>query len=68
MVSQDEHGQLPSWVTGVLRCPVTGAPLERGTAEDGTAHLVSTAPGRPLAYPLRDGVPVLLPQEAHRVG
>lgn len=43
----------------VLVCPVTRTPL-RYDAE--RQELVSDAAG--LAYPIRDGVPVMLPEEA----
>lgn len=46
----------------ILVCPVTRAPL-RHDAEAG--ELVSDAAG--LAYPIRDGVPVLLVEEARRI-
>lgn len=45
-----------------LVCPVTRAPL-RFDAE--ARELVSEAAG--LAYPVRDGVPVLLIEEARRI-
>ena len=43
----------------LLRCPVTKATLVR----DGD-RLVSTDPQKRLAYPIRDGFPVMLPGEA----
>lgn len=52
------------WVREILRCPVTGAELVDGVGPDGAPELVSTDPSRPLAYPIRDGVPVLLPDAA----
>jgi len=52
------------WVRAVLRCPVTGAELVDGTGPDGEPELRSTDPGRPLAYPVRGGIPVLLADEA----
>lgn len=51
-------------VRAMLRCPVTKAELVDGTSPDGTPELHSTDPERPLAYPVRDGVPVLLESEA----
>lgn len=50
------------WVREILRCPVTGAELEDGVGPDGQPELVSRAAG--LAYPVRDGIPVLLADEA----
>ena len=43
----------------VLVCPVTHAPLEYDRA---ARELISRAAG--VAYPIRDGVPVMLPEEA----
>jgi len=34
-----------------------------GVGPDGEPTLVSTAPENPLAYPVRDGIPVLLIDE-----
>src|SRR5690606_18825150 len=55
---------LEAWVLEVLRCPVTGARLEVAEGPDGEGGLRSTAPAGPVAYPVRDGIPVLLEQEA----
>ncbi|WP_277209692.1 Trm112 family protein [Isoptericola croceus] len=52
------------WVRSVLRCPVTGAELVDGVGPDGAPELRSTDAERPLAYPVRDGIPVLLETEA----
>ncbi len=43
----------------VLVCPVTHGPL---TYDRVTGELVSK--GAKLAYPIRDGVPIMLPEEA----
>lgn len=56
--------QIDPWVREALRCPVTGATLVDGTGPDGEPELRSTDPGRPLAYPVRDGIPVLLEDDA----
>jgi len=47
----------------VLVCPVTRAPL---TYDRARQELVSKAAR--LAYPVRDGVPVMLPEEARPLG
>jgi uncharacterized protein YbaR (Trm112 family) len=43
----------------ILVCPVTKGPLEYDRAAQ---ELVSR--GAKLAYPIRDGVPIMLPEEA----
>ena len=50
------------WLLDRLVCPVTRTPLRHDPA---TGELVSDAAG--LAYPVRDGVPVLLIEEARRI-
>ncbi|MCK9794989.1 hypothetical protein M1843_14650 [Isoptericola sp. 4D.3] len=63
----DDPGAAPGidpWVRGILRCPVTGAELVDATGPDGAPELRSTDPDRPLAYPVRDGIPVLLESDA----
>jgi uncharacterized protein YbaR (Trm112 family) len=55
--------EIDPWVRSVLRCPVTGAELVDGVGPDGEPELHSTDPERPLAYPVRDGIPVLLVDE-----
>lgn len=46
----------------ILVCPVTKAPLEYDKAND---ELVCKASG--LAYPIRDGIPVMLETEARQL-
>jgi hypothetical protein len=47
----------------ILVCPVTRTSLEY----DRTAgELISRAAG--LAYPIRDGIPIMLPEEARQLG
>ena len=43
----------------VLVCPLTKAPLEYDRAAN---ELISHKAG--LAYPIRDGIPIMLPEEA----
>ena len=46
----------------ILVCPVTKGPLEYDHA---AAELISRKAG--LAYPIRDGIPIMLPEEARRL-
>jgi uncharacterized protein YbaR (Trm112 family) len=46
----------------ILVCPITKGPLEYDRARQ---ELVSRSAG--LAYPIRDGIPVLLESEARRL-
>jgi uncharacterized protein len=50
------------WLLERLVCPATRTPLRY---DEATRELVSDAAG--LAYPVRDGVPVLLVEEARAV-
>jgi uncharacterized protein YbaR (Trm112 family) len=46
----------------ILVCPVTHGPLEFDAAR---GELISRRAG--LAYPIRDGIPIMLPGEARRL-
>ena len=46
----------------ILVCPVTRAPL-RYDAD--AQELISDSAG--LAYPIRDGIPIMLPEEARKI-
>lgn len=71
MNSNDTSGSpddgLPSWVRDILRCPVTGATLTDGAGPDGSPELHSTDAAKPLAYPVRGGIPVLLEAESRQL-
>jgi uncharacterized protein YbaR (Trm112 family) len=54
--------ELDPELLAILVCPITRTPL-RYDAEAG--ELISEAAG--LAYPIREGVPVMLVEEARRV-
>jgi uncharacterized protein YbaR (Trm112 family) len=54
---------LDPWLLERLVCPVTRTALRYDAA---AGELVSEAAG--LAYPIRDGVPVMLVEEARRLG
>lgn len=55
----DGAGAIDLWLLGRLVCPLTRTPLRYDQA---AGELVSEAAG--LAYPIRDGVPVMLIEEA----
>lgn len=46
----------------ILVCPLTKGPLEYDRAAN---ELISRSAG--LAYPVRDGIPIMLPDEARRL-
>ena len=59
----EEHGAgVDPRLLEILVCPVTKGPLEYDRAAQ---ELISRAAG--LAYPIRDGIPIMLPDEARRI-
>lgn len=54
---------LPQWIRQALRDPETGAELVEEDGPNGP-ELVSLDPDEKNAYPIRGGVPVMLPDEA----
>jgi len=54
---------LDPWLVAKLVCPATRTPLRY---DESAQELVSDQAG--LAYPVRDGVPVLLVEAARRLG
>jgi uncharacterized protein YbaR (Trm112 family) len=55
-------GDIDSKLLEILVCPLTKGPLEYDRA---AGELVSKKAG--LAYPVRDGIPIMLPDEARRI-
>ena len=55
-------GTLDPKLLEILVCPVTKARL---TYDEAAQELISPAAG--LAYPIRDGIPVMLPEEARKM-
>lgn len=46
----------------ILVCPLTKTPL---SYDESAQELISEAAG--LAYPVRDGIPIMLPEEARKI-
>ena len=55
--------KIDDWLLDILVCPITKGPLVYDRANQ---ELISRAVG--LAYPIRDGIPVLLESEGRRIG
>ena len=53
---------LDSRLLEILVCPLTKGPLEYDRA---ASELISRKAG--LAYPVRDGIPIMLPEEARKL-
>lgn len=59
---------VPQWVDDVLACPLTHSPLQWHRREDGAAELISTNESGPRhAYPVTEGVPLLLASQAREL-
>jgi uncharacterized protein YbaR (Trm112 family) len=56
-------GKLDPVLLEILVCPVTKSRL---TYDEKSQELVSVQAG--LAYPIRDGIPIMLPEEARKLG
>lgn len=54
-MTQTQDKSIDPWLLSILVCPVTRTPLTHDAA---AGELISEAAG--LAFPIRDGVPVLL--------
>ena len=61
--SDDAGPQVDPRLLEILVCPVTRGPLIHDRA---AGELISK--GARLAYPIRDGVPIMLPEEARELG
>ena len=59
----DNPAEVDPRLLEILVCPVTHGPLELDREK---AELVSRSAR--LAYPIRDGVPIMLPEEARELG
>ncbi|SDQ09336.1 Trm112 family protein [Quadrisphaera sp. DSM 44207] len=67
MSAQEAGAGLPwqqPWLRELLRCPADRARLLDATGPEGGLELRCTDPGHAVAYPVLDGVPVLLADEA----
>ena len=62
-MSGPPSGLLDPDLLAILVCPATRTPLRW---DEAAGELISEAAG--LAYPVRDGVPVMLVEEARRIG
>lgn len=58
-MAEPAHSPIDPRLLEILVCPVTRGPLIYDAA---AAELISRGAG--LAYPIRDGVPIMLPEEA----
>src|SRR5206468_4845408 len=56
------HGGVDPKLLEILVCPVTKGPLEFDAARQ---ELISRS--AKLAYPIRDGIPIMLPEEARKI-
>ena len=56
-------GTVESTLLEILVCPLTKGPLEYDAAAQ---ELISRS--AKLAYPIRDGIPIMLPEEARKLG
>ena len=64
MTSQPERpeGTVDPKLLEILVCPLTKGPLE---FDSGRQELISRK--AKLAYPIRDGIPIMLPEEARKI-
>ena len=62
MDASETKDEIDPFLLEILVCPVTKQPL---CWDKGSQELVSKAAG--LAYPVRKGIPIMLPEEARRL-
>ena len=62
MAEQSSTGKVDPRLLEILVCPLTRTRLEYDAAHH---ELISRAAG--LAYPIRDGIPIMLPDEARKL-
>ncbi len=62
MDASDTHGEIDPVLLQILVCPVTKEQLHW---DKDAQELVSKAAG--LAYPVRKGIPIMLPEEARKL-
>lgn len=55
------------WLREILRCPVTGTELVDAANSQGDPELHNTSKDQPLAFPIIDGIPVLLADQAREL-
>jgi uncharacterized protein YbaR (Trm112 family) len=60
--TRTRHPPVDPRLLEILVCPVTKGPLEYDRAAN---ELISRRAG--LAYPVRDGIPIMLPEEARKL-
>ncbi len=60
--NKTEPTRIDARLLEILVCPLTKSTLEYDSARQ---ELVSRAAG--LAYPIRDGIPIMLPEEARQI-
>jgi uncharacterized protein YbaR (Trm112 family) len=60
--SDRPEGTVDPKLLEILVCPVTKGPLEFDSARH---ELISRS--AKLAYPIRDGIPIMLPEEARKI-
>ena len=60
--SRDHKGGVDARLLEILVCPLTKGPLRYDREKQ---ELISDQAG--LAYPIRDGIPIMLPDEARRL-